>query len=114
MSGIYGSHAEDRYFEAMLHKHLYSQDALSERIDAMADDLYRAKLAALPTMRKATDSTSFSCLYDSLNEFPSGAELTALAIAVRDNNIEAAGKEFIRLVTKQLRDEAQMDAEESC
>lgn len=115
MVGCFGTHPEDRARARELDNYLNAQaaaDAVAEMIDKRANDLYRAKLASLPVTRYGGiyKQWIFCNVGDALRELHD-TDMNALACAIRDNDESTAGKEIIKLVTAQLRKEAQEEAE---
>lgn len=113
--GCFGSHPEDRAMARELDLYLDKEAEKEKRavqINEYADYLYAAKLALLPTMRQSPSGIrSYSLLADALDELPHN-DLSILAVAIQKNDVDTAGREIIRLVTNQLRKEAQSDAED--
>lgn len=115
MSGCFGSHPEDRYFSRQLDRYLNAQDVHAAMIDRRANDIYRAKLEALPVAyRTSTFGTHILNLDDVIGDIFYGAtdDGVALACAVRDNNAEEVGRLLIKLITSKLRDQARDEAED--
>lgn len=91
-----------------------AKDRKAAAIDAMANDLYVAKLAALPLSYVAGEHKQYRFCYtgDALRELRD--EFThPLAIAIRSNDVQAAGVAIIKLVTDRLRKEAMDEAEDA-
>ena len=116
MAGCFGNHPEDRAMQNELNRHLDKQEEGERRaaqIDAVANDLYKAKLHSLVTYRKYGANNQYQMLQisDAIAEIRDD-ELYGLAVAVRDNNELEAGKAIIKLVTDVLRREAEEEAED--
>lgn len=117
MVGCFGSHPEDRAMANELHRHLDRQadaDIAAELIDQRANDLYRAKLQALPNGLPGKPGyqgrDGYLC-WDALDNIDS-KHWAAIGRAIRDNNVEEVGALVIKGVTEQLRKEANDEAEE--
>lgn len=91
-----------------------AEETRDAHIDEMADDLYRAKLQDLPNGRK--DGTAYQSdlgyntwtVLDDLKQ----PDLVEVGRAIRDNDPALVGMLIIKLVTAQLRKEAQDEADE--
>lgn len=115
MVGCFGSHTEDRAMARELDRYLDKEsekEKLAVQIDEYAEYLYKAKMALLPTMRQSPSGLrSYSLLADALDELPHN-DLAVLAVAIQKADVDTAGREIIRLVTEQLSNEAQGEAED--
>lgn len=112
--GCFGNSFEDRYFSRQLDRHLAAQDAHAKMIDQRANDIYRAKLEALPVCyRTSSFGTRILNLDDVIGDIFYGKtdDGVALACAVRDNNEAEAGRLLIKLITNKLREDARDEAE---
>lgn len=119
MSGCFGNSKEDRAMANELNRYLKQEEESemrAQRIDAMADDIYKAKLAALPLTREVKMFT-FTNIGDALSELDRNENLKNMIIlggSIRDGAEIDAGRMIIKLVTNQLRKEAQDEAENEC
>ncbi len=105
----------DRHLTGQLRAFQQQQDdadAAAEAIDRNADDLYRERLASLHGFRTSSVAPDirYSLLSDVLAELPDD-RLEKLAKAIQQDDLIEAGHEIIKLVTGQLRKEAEEEAE---
>ena len=86
------------------------------RIDAMADDLYAEKLQALPNGRTGTGATIYQLepgynIWSTLDDLKQ-IDLVPVARAIVANDAAEVGALIIKLVTDQLRKDAQREADD--
>jgi len=92
---------------------LYAESRAS-RIDEMADDLYAEKLASLPNGRKngtVYQSEAGYNIWSTIDDLDQ-ADLIPVARAIVANDPAEVGRLMIKLVTAQLRKDAQQEADD--
>jgi hypothetical protein len=92
----------------------FQEESRAARIDEMANDLYTEKLSALPNGQTGSSvyrSRPGYNIESALGELD-GTDLIPVARAIIANDAEQVGALIIKLVTEQLRKDAQNEADE--
>jgi len=111
MTGCYGTHPEDRYFQAQMVKHLHEQFSPEERIKSLYGTALE-NLTGCHTLGSGSFVSTYSNLQEILTDVRDEKEFCVLGAAVRDSDVHLAGELIIAIVTKQLMKQAKSDYED--